>query len=172
MNVDQKTAFDTIDVSISNHEPKLFFLDAPGGTGKTFVFNTLLSKYRSQKKIILATASSGIAALLLAGAKTSHAMYGIPLICHEESSSSIRKRSDAAEMLKQADALFWDEAPMSSKNVVKVVDKLFRELTGNMDAPFGGKCVVFSGDFRQTLAVLKRGNRSAVIGNLLTKLEW
>ena len=37
-----------------------FFLDAPGGTGKTFVTNLLLAEVRQKKGIALAVASSGI----------------------------------------------------------------------------------------------------------------
>jgi hypothetical protein len=51
----------------SHHPDHLFFLDAPGGTGKTFVLNTLLAKWRSQQKVCVAVASSGIAAILLKG---------------------------------------------------------------------------------------------------------
>ena len=36
------------------------FLDAPGGTGKTFLLNTILAKVRLGGKIALASASSGI----------------------------------------------------------------------------------------------------------------
>ena len=51
--------------------PKVFFIDGPGGTGKTFLYNTLMSKVRSQSKIALGLASSGIAALLLPGGRLS-----------------------------------------------------------------------------------------------------
>ena len=39
-----------------------FFIDAPGGTGKTFLCNALLSLVRGHGDIALACASSGIAA--------------------------------------------------------------------------------------------------------------
>jgi len=55
--------------SINNLDPRIYFLDAPGGTGKTFVFNTLLSHWRAQGKVCVAVASSGIAAILLKGGK-------------------------------------------------------------------------------------------------------
>lgn len=44
----------------------VFLIDGPGGTG------TLMSSLRSRGEIILATASSGIAATLLPGGKTAH----------------------------------------------------------------------------------------------------
>ena len=41
------------------------FLDAPGGTGKTFLINLVIKKLIMEKKIVIATATSGIAATLL-----------------------------------------------------------------------------------------------------------
>ena len=54
-------------VNDSEQYRKMFFVDGPGGTGKTFPYNTLLARVRSQSQIALALASSGIAALLLLG---------------------------------------------------------------------------------------------------------
>ena len=50
-----------------NRSSNIIFLDAPGGTGKSFVINTILKKIHSGGKIALATVSSGIAATLLQG---------------------------------------------------------------------------------------------------------
>jgi len=38
----------------------MFFVDGPGGSGKTFLYNTILAYYRSQKKFAIAVASSGL----------------------------------------------------------------------------------------------------------------
>ena len=67
MNSDQKQAFDSIVDAIEKCNNKVFFIDCPGGTGKTFLYNTLLAYVRSKGNIALAVASSGIAALLLDG---------------------------------------------------------------------------------------------------------
>lgn len=61
---DQKYAFQTIIDSVINDKRKVFFLDAPGGTGKTFLANLILAKIRESGKIAIAVASSGIAATL------------------------------------------------------------------------------------------------------------
>ena len=50
-----------------------FFLDAVGGAGKTFCENLLLSKLRSEHKIAVAVATSGIAATLLHGGRQDRA---------------------------------------------------------------------------------------------------
>ncbi|GFT87277.1 ATP-dependent DNA helicase [Trichonephila clavipes] len=45
----------------------IVFLDAPGGTGETFLLNLLLAFVRKDEDMAVAVASSGIAATLLAG---------------------------------------------------------------------------------------------------------
>jgi len=45
-------------------------LDAPGGTGKTFLITFILVKIRSKNEITLALASSGMTATLLEGGRT------------------------------------------------------------------------------------------------------
>lgn len=70
MNSEQKNIFDHIIeacYSNNNNHQKLFFVDAPGGTGKTFSANDILLYIRARHDIAIATASSGIAAILLKG---------------------------------------------------------------------------------------------------------
>ncbi len=57
----------------------VMFVSAPGGTGKTFLLATILSKVRSRGVIVIATAASGIAATLLAGGKTVHSLLKVSL---------------------------------------------------------------------------------------------
>ncbi|GFU04746.1 ATP-dependent DNA helicase [Trichonephila clavipes] len=54
------------------------FLDAPGGTNKTFLISLILAKIRSQQKMALGIASSGIAETLLDGARTAHSALKLP----------------------------------------------------------------------------------------------
>ena len=67
LNPDQQSAFDKIVDAVENKTGQTFFLHGPGGTGKTYVYNTLCYFLRGQGKIVLCVASSGIAALLLIG---------------------------------------------------------------------------------------------------------
>lgn len=61
----QKNAYDTI-----MQAGGMYFLDAPGGTGKTFLLQLILASIRKDNKIVLALASLGIAATLLDGGRT------------------------------------------------------------------------------------------------------
>ena len=56
--------------NVNTKSSGIVFLDAPGGTCKTFLINLILAKLRSQHLVALATVSSGIAATLLAGGRT------------------------------------------------------------------------------------------------------
>jgi superfamily II DNA or RNA helicase len=58
---DQRAGYNAILHHVEENKGGIFFLDAPGGTGKTFILNLLLTKIRQRKKTALAVASSKIA---------------------------------------------------------------------------------------------------------------
>ena len=78
-------------------------MEAPGGTGKTFLLNLLLAAVRVKKQIALAVASSGIAATLLKGGKTAHSQLKLPLNFDEseEPICNIDKNSSLANTIKK-----------------------------------------------------------------------
>nr|XP_043638232.1 uncharacterized protein LOC122609239 [Erigeron canadensis] len=69
----------------------LLFIYGHGGTGKTFLWRTIISALRSRRKVVLAVAASGIAALLLPGGRTAHSRFKIPLDLTEQSTCHIKK---------------------------------------------------------------------------------
>ncbi|KAL0304597.1 UNVERIFIED_CONTAM: hypothetical protein Scaly_3018500 [Sesamum calycinum] len=79
LNAGQLLAFDIISQAIRQKHSAIFFVDGPGGTGKTFLYRTLLANFRNDGCIILATATSGIAANLLPGGRTAHSKFKIPI---------------------------------------------------------------------------------------------
>jgi hypothetical protein len=89
LNDDQRNAYETILNVMTNKEGKLFFVYGSGGTGKTFVWTTFLSRLQGQGKIVLAVASLGIASLLLLGGRTAHSRFKIPIDLHDELTCNI-----------------------------------------------------------------------------------
>ena len=81
INTDQLAIFNCIIAALNQPdiEQRAFFIDGPGGTGKTFLYYTLLAKIRSQGQIALAMASSRIAALLRKGGRTVHSRMKVPI---------------------------------------------------------------------------------------------
>ena len=164
LTIDQKTAYDTILKDINESKGSLFFLDAPGGTGKTFMLNTLLAAVRNEKQIAIAAASSGIAATLLSNGRTAHSAFKLPLklgSCDvgERLMCNINKGSDSAEVLKKAKVIFLDEGTMLNRKGIEALDITLQDIRNN-SAVMGGVTLVVSGDFRQILPVVKNGTRA------------
>ena len=159
MYPEQGAAFDEIVERVEAQQPGLFFIDGPGGCGKTFLYEALLHHVRGHGHIALACAWSGIATVLLEGGRTCHSRFGLPVpMPREDVTSSVKAQSARAEVLRQARLIVWDEAPMAPREALECVDMLLRDLLGN-DLPFGGKVLVLGGDFRQVLLVMPHASR-------------
>ncbi|ONL99141.1 Helicase [Zea mays] len=79
LNEEQRSAYDKILSVVDTNNGGVFFVDGPGGTGKTYLYKALLAALRSQDKIAVATATSGVAASILPGGRTAHSRFKIPL---------------------------------------------------------------------------------------------
>lgn len=169
MNRGQRTAYDTIVTAIENDvQPPSFFLSGPGGTGKTFLYQALAHKFRSQGEIVLCVASSGIASLLLPGGRTAHSCFKIPVPCHETSTCSISKQGELAGLLRRTRFIIWDEATMQHQHTVKAVSRTLSDIRDNETA-FGGIPVLFGGDWAQCLPVVRNGSVQDTIGACICK---
>ncbi|XP_055951517.1 uncharacterized protein LOC129987579 [Argiope bruennichi] len=148
----------------------LFFLDAPGGTGNTYLINLLLARIRQRNLIALAVASSGIAATLLTGGRTAHSVFKLPinLSFAETPVCNISRSSDRSKLLKKCKLIVSDECTMAHKLALEALaHKLALEaLNTTMQDNFqnnecmGGITLFFSGDFRQTLPVIPQGTNA------------
>jgi hypothetical protein len=154
---EQRQAYNRIMNSIEIGNGALFFLDASGGTGKTFLINLLLAEIRMQNEIALTIASSGLSATLLEGGKTAHSALNLPLnIARSEiplcnTSNNSRK----GQLLKICKVIVWDECSMAHRKALEALDRTLRDIKG-IDRPMGGAVIVLAGDFRQTLPVIPR----------------
>ncbi|CAF2815474.1 unnamed protein product [Rotaria sp. Silwood2] len=164
LNKDQRSAADKI--LAAHHEQSTtgsgFFIDGPGCTGKTYLYNTLYHLFMGQGVHVMPVAWTGIAASLLPVGRTVHSRFKLPVPILETSTSSIRPHSKEAEDIKKTEVFIWDEASMAPSYAPKAVDILLRDIM-NINLPFGGKIMVLGGDFRQVLPVIRFANRSDLI---------
>lgn len=186
LNNQQRSAFDQIINACYSEQPACFFIDGPGGSGKTFLYNCLLENVRSTQRIAIACAGSGeshfpsfissahpilifyhsefagIAAMNMPYGRTAHLTFGIPPKLLHNSVSSIAKHSQKADVLRQSKLIIWDEAPMTHRHALELVDRLLQDLMDS-EQPFGGKVIVLGGDFRQVLPVVRKGSRPQIV---------
>jgi hypothetical protein len=78
-------------------------------------------------------------------------------------------QSDSAELLRKAKLIVWDEAPAQHRHCAEAVDRTLRDIMQRRDSPFGGKVVVFGGDFRQCPLVVSKGSRAAIVSAALSR---
>ena len=172
LNVCQRNAYEAIMNSVTNEMGQLIFVQGHGGTGKTYLWNTIISKIRSESKIVLAVATSGIAALLLPNGRTAHSRFRIPLEIHAESTCDIKMGTHLAELVCMTSLIIWDEAPMAHRFCFEALDRTLRDILQNRfpnasARPFGGLTVVLGGDFRQILPVIPKGRRHDTVNAAL-----
>ena len=91
LNKEQQAAYNEIMSAIDSDHGGLFFVDGPGGTGKTYLYRALLATIRSQNKITVATTTSGVAASIMPGGRTAHSHFKIPLTLDDGAFCSFTK---------------------------------------------------------------------------------
>ncbi|XP_066381900.1 uncharacterized protein [Miscanthus floridulus] len=168
LNVQQRAAFDEILDHVLNKRSCVFFVDGPGGTGKTYLYKALLAKVRSLNLIAIATATSGIAASIMPGGRTAHSRFKVPIKLDANSMCNFTKQSGTAMLLRDASLIIWDEVAMTKRQAIETLDRTFQDIMG-CDQPFGGKVMLFGGDFRQVLPVVPRGTRAQITDATLLK---
>ncbi|SGY38845.1 BQ5605_C003g02086 [Microbotryum silenes-dioicae] len=123
------------------------FVDAPGGTRKTFLEKAVLARIRSEGTYALAVASSSIVALLLPKGRTAHSRFKVPIIIFDDFTCNVPKQGQFAELSRMCDLIVRDEAPMQHRRCFQLVDTMLQDVRSST-ARFGGLTVVLAGDPR------------------------
>lgn len=147
LNEGQKAAYQSV------LDGKHTFITGPGGTGKSFLMNTIFEQMpRQTGRTVSLTAMTGCAALLLhPKAKTLHSWAGVGLAREDVSIlvKNIKKSRKAALRWLQTDVLVIDEVSMLTPELFEKLDQVGRKVRRNEHLPFGGLQLVFVGDFFQ-----------------------
>lgn len=127
LNAEQRLIYDTImsfiDTSTSGVK-KFISMDGPGGSGKTFLYNTILHTLRSRDLKFISVAWTGVAAMLLLNGKTSHVGFRLPLNIDEATTISVPRGSKIWNEIAQSSVTIWDEISLVPKNALDAVDRM------------------------------------------------
>ncbi|XP_015078290.1 ATP-dependent DNA helicase PIF1-like [Solanum pennellii] len=82
--------------------------------------------------------------------------------------TNMSKQGGGAQLTRQAKLIIWDEAPMAKRHIIETVDRSFRDIM-DKDVPFGGKIMVFGGDFRQVLPVVTKSTKAETVNASLVR---
>ncbi|KAL0715835.1 hypothetical protein Bca4012_065157 [Brassica carinata] len=104
------------------------------------------------------------------GGRTAHSRFNIPINPDESTSCKNLPDSDLAKLLRLADLIVWDKAPMMSRHCFENLDRTLCDIFRTKEhKSFGGKVIVFGGDFRQILPVIPYGGRTETVTASLKK---
>jgi len=96
-------------------------------------------------KLVVATATSRVAASIMPGGRAAHSHFKLPLTVEEGGWCSFTKQSGTAKLLQQVALIICDEASMTKRQNVEALDNNLRDIMGRSDLLFGGKTIVFGG---------------------------
>jgi ATP-dependent DNA helicase PIF1 len=119
----------------------------------------LIATVHSEGLIAVATATSGIATSIMPGGRTAHLVFKITIKISAGSICKFSKQSDTTNLLRRAALIIWDEVAMTKGRSVETLDRSLQDIMRS-ELHFGGKVMVFGGDFRQVLPVVPRGTRA------------
>ena len=162
MNNDQIDIFHDVIESVNDKKGKIFCINAAGGTGKTFVVTAILDAVRGDGFVALATASSGVAAQLLPNGTTIHSRFKVPFNITKSSTCNFGPSDATGKLLQLTRLIIIDEMTMQHRFIYECLDRSLRDVS-KTDQLFGGITVVFSGDWRQCLPIVKHGGRAEVL---------
>ncbi|XP_021975230.1 uncharacterized protein LOC110870352 [Helianthus annuus] len=169
LNSQQNAIYQLVIQTLTSNGQVLLFVYSHGGTGKTFLWKTIISALRSQGKIVLAVAASGIASLLLPSGRTAHSRFKIPLNLADHSICHVKKNTHLAQLLKETSLIIWDEAPMNDRKCFESPDRTLKDILNNPNNLFGGKSLLLGWDFRQTLPIKPKAAKSTILASSLPR---
>lgn len=169
LNEEQERAFRIVanHATVRGQEQLKMYLGGMGGTGKSQVIKALVSFFKRRKEShrIIIMAPTGSAAALLAG-HTYHSVLGIREdVCGAKNIAQVRAKMEGV------DYMFLDEVSMLSCHDMYRICSQMAKAFNAPDLPFGGKNVIFAGDFAQLPPVTGREASSLYSGCIGTQVH-
>ncbi|XP_076893090.1 uncharacterized protein LOC143545014 [Bidens hawaiensis] len=173
LNPQQMEVFDYMLHSVDSGTSGVVFVFGSGGTGKKYLWKTLISCICACGQIVLSVASSGIASLLLPSGRIAHSLFKLPFDLEKDSTCLIDFGSELAELLMRLHLTYGIRHHYNTGTHLKLLTALFKtfvNITYMMrTVEFLGGNVVLGGDFCQILPVILHAPRSEIVASVINK---
>ena len=158
MTLAQSEIYATVTSNIRSDKNQ-FLLRACAGSGKTVVARKIVNDLRREGHLVMVCAPTAKAAGQYVGALTCHKLFGIPTkqgvaLYHNN------EKHPLTLLILQSSLIVIDELSMLLQSNLNTIDLYLRDVTG-VNKPFGGRCIMFIGDFAQLPPVVKGRNDEA-----------
>jgi len=167
MNKEQQ---DFINLAYQGHN---VFLTGAGGTGKSYIIQHLVDKYKAVNKTYGLTSMTGCAALLLGKASTLHSWACVGLA--KDSADKLIQTINGSYRSKRkwltTEVLIVDEVSMMDIDLFEKLDAIGRAIR-KVPKPFGGIQIIFVGDFYQLPPVDKGSPKFIFESDLWPKMDF
>ncbi|XP_065642527.1 uncharacterized protein LOC136074151 [Hydra vulgaris] len=111
-------------------------------------------------------------ATLLTNESTLHGLFNLLVPILDNCTCNSTPNSIHGSFLKQVSLFLLDETSMIPKHALNASDRSLKDVCNN-NFPFGGKVILFGGDFRQILPVVKRGQPAEIVASCIkSSLQW
>jgi hypothetical protein len=87
------------------------------------LYRCLIAIIHLEGLIVVATATSRIAASIMPGGRTAHSVFKILIKIRDGSICKFSKQSDTADLLRRAALIIWDEVAMKKRQYVETLDR-------------------------------------------------
>ena len=146
LNNDQHHIHDTsINTITKNSDQNFYYVDGPAGTGKAFLYNTIVHKIQALRLKVNCIAYSGTASTLLINGATTHSTSRIPIPVLPNSKCNLKViKVQELKSSGKEQYLFGMRISMIPANALQVVNVLIRDIT-EVNKPFGGKFMLLGG---------------------------
>jgi len=152
----------------------LFHLQARGGRGKSYVTKCIIAKALSMGLVVVVSAFSGVAAVLLPGGQTCHRTYGLMIDVSEPLPSPLSTGCAQGKLLGVASLHIIDEVECLHRYLFEAAADVSTRCVNAMwgtatEEPFGGAMAIISGDWHQTLPITTGFSNDEVTINSLVR---
>ena len=188
-NRDQSAALEMLQNAVRKAEGggagDTIFVQAPAGTGKTFLANCFLNWARSTRgeqgicvpRSVIAVASTGIAATLLELGTTAHSRFRLPIVLNDNQQLQVLNITEYGKQwraLQECSCILWDEAGMTDRRHFELLDRTMRRIRSHKwNKRFGGCPMIIIADLQQTLPIVRAdGDMPALNASLHTSYLW